>query len=268
MTSRIGAAASPTARLLAVFLTSALLLGLPACRQKTESPSAGSPSADLDRGPRRDAEPRGPVEGDTLGLDLPGADTLAAESAGFDSLLALATDAPSMGPAGAAVTILEFSDFECPFCKRVEETIDRLFENRPDIRLIYMQYPILSLHPEAMISAEASVEADRQGKFWEFHDALFDNGPPLDRETVLRIAQDVGLDVDAMRRALDERTHRARVERDMNIGEGLGITGTPTFFINGYRVVGALPYERFVTIYNLLLRASRRNAVAEAPKQN
>jgi protein-disulfide isomerase len=222
----------------------------------------------VDRGPRRDAEPPGPAEPDTTGLSLPGADTLAAKSPGADSLLGLATDAPSLGHPEAAVTIIEFSDFECPFCKRVEDSIDRLLENRPDVRLIYMQYPILSLHPEAMVSAEASIEADRQGKFWEFHDALFDHGPPLNRATVLQIAEDVGLDVDAVRAALDKRTHRARVERDMSIGEGLGITGTPTFFINGYRVVGALPYERFVTIYNLLLRASRRDDVAQAPARN
>jgi protein-disulfide isomerase len=195
---------------------------------------------------------------------VPGADTVAAKSAGADSLLALAVDAPSLGPEAATVTIIEFSDFECPFCTQVRETLHRLMQNRSDVRLVYMQYPILSLHPGAMVSAEASVEADRQGKFWEFHDALFEHGPPLDRATVLRLAGQVGLDVDAVRLALDRRTHKARVERDMNVGEGLGITGTPTFFFNGYRVVGALRYEQFVTIYNLLLRASRRDEVAEA----
>ncbi len=253
-----------SARLVAVALGAALLLALPACRQKDHAPAGDSQSAALDHGPRRDAEPPGPSEPDTTGLSLPGADTVAAKSPGADSLLGLATDAPSVGPAGAAVTIIEFSDFECPFCLRVEETLDRLLQNRPDVRLIYMQYPILSLHPGAMVPAEASVEADRQGKFWEFHDALFEHGSPLDRVVVLEVAEQVGLDVDAVRAALDGRTHKARVERDMNIGEGLGITGTPTFFINGYRVVGALPYERFVTIYNLLLRASRRDEVAEA----
>ncbi|HEY7460295.1 MAG TPA: DsbA family protein [Gemmatimonadota bacterium] len=253
------------ARLVALSLLIFLAPVVPGCRK-------GSESAErlVDRGPRRGAEPPAAAEPpkaagpDTTGLSIGGADTLPAKSPGADSLLALAGDAPSMGPAGAAVTLIEFSDFECPFCTRVGGTLRRLLQDRPDVRLVYMQYPILSLHPGAMLPAEASVEAQRQGKFWEFHDALFEHGSGLDRSTVLEIAARVGLDVKALERALDQRTHRARVERDMNIGEGLGITGTPTFFINGYRVVGALPYERFVAIYNLLLRASRRDEIAQA----
>jgi protein-disulfide isomerase len=193
---------------------------------------------------------------------VPGADTLAARSPDANDLLGFADGAPSRGPADAAVMIVEFSDFECPFCKRVHATVERLMENRPDVRLVYMQYPILSLHPGAWLPAEASVEAQRQGKFWELHDAFFEHGPPLDRRTVLRLAGQVGLDTAALSRALDRRTHRARVEHEVEIGESLGISGTPTFFINGYRIVGAQPYERFVTIYNLLLRASRRDELA------
>jgi protein-disulfide isomerase len=262
-------------------LSTAALLGLvllvPAsgCRQEPEKESSArarekTPAregAAMDSGPRRNREPRAEADAglDTTGVTVPGADTLAASAAGFDSLVGLAAEGPALGPADAAVTIIEFSDFECPFCTRVHETMRRLMRNRPDVRLIYMQYPILSLHPGAMLPAEASVEAQRQGRFWELHDALFEHGPPLDRATILRLGQGAGLDVAALRKALDERTHRARVEREMALGERLGINGTPTFFINGYRVVGAQPYERFVTIYNLLLRASRREELAEAP---
>jgi protein-disulfide isomerase len=201
---------------------------------------------------------------DTTGLTIPGADTIPAQSPGADSLLVLAAGAPSKGPEDAAVVIIEFSDFECPFCSRVRDTMHRLMQDRPDVRLIYMQYPILSLHPAAMLPSEASLEAHRQGKFWQYHDALFARGAPFDRESMLEVARQQGLDVAAMREALDRGTHRPQVEREMQIGHGLGITGTPTFFINGYRMVGAQPYESFVTVYNLLLRASRRAGLAEA----
>jgi protein-disulfide isomerase len=135
--------------------------------------------------------------------------------------------------------------------------------DRPDARLVYVQFPILSLHPNAMLPAEASLEAHRQGRFWEYHDALFEREPPLERGAVLAAARQVGLDVAALEGALDAGTHRPQVEAEMRLGESLGVTGTPTFFLNGYRVVGAQPYEAFVTAYNLLLRASRRDAAAD-----
>jgi protein-disulfide isomerase len=201
---------------------------------------------------------------DTTGLSVAGGDTLSARTPEAEGLLELADSAPSIGPVDAAIVILEFSDFECPFCARARDTMHRLMQDRPEVRLIYMQYPIVELHPGAMVPAEASLEAHRQGKFWQYHDALFAHGPPLSRKTVLKIAGDEGLDVAAMRRALDQGTHRARVEREVRIGRELGITGTPTFFVNGYRIIGARPYETFVTVYNLLLRASRRSSLARS----
>jgi protein-disulfide isomerase len=131
--------------------------------------------------------------------------------------------------------------------------------DRPDARLVYVQFPILSLHPNAMLPAEASLEAHRQGRFWEYHDALFEREPPLGRDAVLDAGRQAGLDVRALERALDAGTHRAQVEAEMRLGESLGVTGTPTFFMNGYRLVGAQPYDAFVTAYNVLLRASRRD---------
>jgi protein-disulfide isomerase len=132
------------------------------------------------------------------------------------------------------------------------------------VRLVYVQFPMPSLHPGAIRAAEASLEAHRQGKFWPYYDALFAHGGPFDRETLLRIARQQDLDAEALRKALDSGVHRARVEHEMALGEELGVTGTPTFFINGHRHIGALPYERFVTAYNLLLRASRRAEAREA----
>lgn len=161
--------------------------------------------------------------------------------------------------------IIEFSDFECPFCTRARDTIHRLMQDRPDARLVYMQYPVLGLHPGAMLPAEAALEAHRQGKFWEYHDVLFERGGRVNRAAALEIAEELGLDVARFREALERRTHRARVEREMRIGEELGVTATPTFFINGYKIMGAQPYETFVTVYNLLLSASRRADPAEPP---
>lgn len=226
----------------------------------------------MDAGPRRGAAPAAPERDrgvtddeipDTTAAGLPGAETLAAKSPGADSLLALTRGAPSIGAEDAAVVIIEFSDFECPYCARARETLDRFMQNRPEARLIYMQYPIPSLHPRAMLAAEASLEAHRQGKFWAYHDALFEHGQPLDRQALLRIGEEQGLEMAALRRALDRRAHRPRVEREIKIGAALGVTGTPTFFVNGYRMVGALPYETFVTVYHLLLRATRREQLAE-----
>ena len=233
----------------------------------------GRDDAAPDTGPRRDAEPDSAAvageaarpessELDTTGASIPGADTLPSKAAGADSLAALVAGAPALGPADAAVVILEFSDFECPFCQRAHETVRRLMRDRPDARLVYVQFPILSLHPNAMLPAEASLEAHRQGKFWEYHDALFEIDPPLERDALVAAAREVGLDVAALERALDARTHRPQVQAEMLLGESLAVTGTPTFFLNGYRLVGAQPYEAFVTAFNVLLRASRRDGAA------
>ena len=243
----------------------ALVLAASGCREKEtpdEQPADAAGADAVDRGPRRSAADDEPSP-DTTGIAVPGADTLPGKTAGADTLLALLADAPSLGREDAPVVIIEFSDFECPFCARAKDTVGRLMRNRPGARLIYVQYPILSLHPGAMLPSEAAVEAQRQGKFWEYHDALFAHGPPFEKEKLLRIAADLDLDGPAMRRARERRTHRARVEREMKLGEDLGITGTPTFFINGYRLVGAQPYETFVTAYNVILRATRRE-LAEA----
>ncbi|MFN2432851.1 MAG: DsbA family protein [Gemmatimonadota bacterium] len=199
---------------------------------------------------------------DTTGLGIPGGDSIPPAAPGADSLLAMVAGAPSRGPADAAVVVVEFSDFECPFCAKAHRTVDRFMEDRPHARLVYVQFPILQLHPGAMLPSEAALEAHRQGRFWDYHDALFEHGPPLKKDTLLELAERGGLDVAAMRRALEAGTHREQVKHEMAVGDRLGITGTPTFFVNGYKLVGAQPYEAFVTVYNLLLRASRREELA------
>jgi protein-disulfide isomerase len=157
-------------------------------------------------------------------------------------------DAPSFGPKTAKVTIVEWSDFECPFCGRVLPTLERLKQDyAKDVRVIFRHQP-LSFHPNAKLAAEASMAAHEQGKFWQYHDKLFANQKALDRASLERYAQELGLDMGKFKSALDQGRFRAKVEADMAAGSAVGATGTPTFFINGREFVGAQPFERFKAV--------------------
>ena len=153
--------------------------------------------------------------------------------------------APVRGPADAPVTIVEFSDFQCPFCTRVHPTLLRILEAYPDtVRLVFKHYP-LSFHRDAPLAHRASLAADRQGRFWEMHDKIFTNSRDLSRRTLIQHAKDLDLDVAQFTRDLDSKEVIALLDRDMAEGERLGITGTPTFVINGRVMSGAQPYENF-----------------------
>jgi protein-disulfide isomerase len=143
---------------------------------------------------------------------------------------------PAFGPENAKVQIVEFSDFECPFCSRAAAAVHQIREKFPkDVRLVFRQFP-LDMHKNARPAAVASLEADAQGKFWQFHDKLFENQSQLQREALERHAQAVGLDMAKFKKALDENTHSAAVDRDLKLGEGVRVNGTPTMFLNGKRV--------------------------------
>jgi protein-disulfide isomerase len=157
-------------------------------------------------------------------------------------------DAPSFGPKTAKVTIVEWSDFECPFCSRVGPTLQRIKQDyAKDVRVVFRHQP-LSFHPNAKLAAEASMAAHEQGKFWEYHDKLFANQKALDRPSLERYAQELGLDLNKFKSALDQGRFRAKVEADMAAGSAVGASGTPTFFINGREFVGAQPFERFKAV--------------------
>jgi protein-disulfide isomerase len=157
-------------------------------------------------------------------------------------------DAPSFGPKTAKVTIVEWSDFECPFCGRVLPTLQKLKQDyAKDVRVVFRHQP-LSFHPNAKLAAEASMAAHEQGKFWQYHDKLFSNQKALDRASLERYAQELGLDMAKFKSALDQGRFRAKVEADMAAGSAVGANGTPTFFINGREFVGAQPFERFKVI--------------------
>jgi protein-disulfide isomerase len=155
------------------------------------------------------------------------------------------SDSPSFGPKLAKVTIVEWSDFECPFCSRVGPTLTKIKEAYgKDVRVVFRHQP-LSFHPNAKIAAEASMAAHEQGKFWEFHDKLFANQRALDRASLEKYAQELGLNVGKFKEALDSGKFRAKVEADAAAGAAVGANGTPTFFINGREFVGAQPFESF-----------------------
>jgi protein-disulfide isomerase len=160
-------------------------------------------------------------------------------------------DSPVRGPADALVTIVESSDFECPFCKRVGPAIKQIEENyRGKVRFVFKHNP-LPFHPKALPAAIAAEEGRAQGgpaKFWEMHDRLFDSAPALDRPALEAVAKAAGLDMTAFRKALDEQRHEARIRRDQALVNGLGANGTPTFFVNGRKIPGAVPYEAFKTV--------------------
>ncbi|WNZ65213.1 thioredoxin domain-containing protein [Myxococcus sp. MxC21-1] len=155
------------------------------------------------------------------------------------------SDSPSFGPATAKVTIVEWSDFECPFCSRVGPTLAKIKENyAKDVRVVFRHQP-LPFHPNAKLAAEASHAAHEQGKFWEYHDKLFANQKAMDRASLEKYAQELGLNLAKFKAALDSGKFKAKVEADMAAGNALGANGTPTFFINGREFVGAQPFEAF-----------------------
>lgn len=157
--------------------------------------------------------------------------------------------APIRGAANAPVTLVEFSDFHCPFCKQVLPTLTQLLARYPGkVRLVFRDFPIDSLHPQARRAAEAARCAQDQGKFWEYHDLLFANAPQASPEELGRFAQQVGLDLAKFEPCLSGGLHRAAVQRDIDEGTRLGVDGTPAFFINGRPLSGAQPLEAFVQV--------------------
>jgi protein-disulfide isomerase len=143
--------------------------------------------------------------------------------------------APSRGSPNAPVTIVEFSDFECPFCGQAHPIVQHLleeFEGR--VRLVFMHFP-LSAHPHAMPAARASIAAGNQGKFWEMHDILFEHQGQLEDEDLERYAEDLDLDLERFRADVQAAETQRRIEQNQQLGEGAGVEGTPSFFINGRR---------------------------------
>ena len=156
-------------------------------------------------------------------------------------------DDPALGPEDAPITIVEFSDFRCPYCKVFHvETFEALMAKYPNqIHFVYRDFPVVG----GLDAALASECAHEQGAYWEFHDLLFSGEyPNLDRDTFAAYAEKLDLDVEDFLACVDEERYGDEVDADARYAAGLGITGTPTFFINGIPMVGAQPLDAFVQV--------------------
>jgi Na+/H+ antiporter NhaA/protein-disulfide isomerase len=143
------------------------------------------------------------------------------------------------GPADAKVTLVEYGDFECPYCGQAEPVVRTLLQNMGDLRYVWRHLPLTDVHPNAALSAEAAEAADRQGAFWPMHDLLLQHQQELRPVHLVRYAADLGLDVDRFREDLRRHVGAARVAEDVDSAGSSGVAGTPTFFINGRRQYGA-----------------------------
>jgi len=147
----------------------------------------------------------------------------------------LATTA-AFGPDQAKVTLVEFSDFECPFCSRAANVLTQVKEKYSDkVRVVFRHFP-LSFHKNAHLASQASMAAGDQGKFWEYHDLMFANQKQLDRASLEGYAKKLGLKMGVFKKALDSEAHKGTVDGDMQLGQTVAVSGTPTMFLNGARI--------------------------------
>ncbi|HZS37074.1 MAG TPA: thioredoxin domain-containing protein, partial [Polyangia bacterium] len=197
-------------------------------------------------------------------------------------------NAPKKGGDKAKVTIVEFSDFQCPFCSRVEPTVDQLMKTYGrDLRVVWKNNP-LPFHQNAMPAAQLAMAAAEKGKFWEMHDKLFANQQKLDRQSLEQYAKELGLDEGKIKEALDQNKYAAQIKSDQDEAAKYGARGTPAFFINGRPLSGAQPFDAFkkvvdeelvnadkavkagvpvAQVYDALTRNAKAGAAApEAPK--
>lgn len=154
-------------------------------------------------------------------------------------------DGPGFGPKDAKLTIVAYSDFECPFCGRAADVVGKIKEKYgTKVRFVFRQFP-LQMHRNAELAAQASLAAHAQGKFWPFHDLLFQNQRDLERASLEKFAQKAGLDMAKFKKALDDRTYEAAVKADLKLGSEAHVSGTPTTFIGAERVENATDFEAF-----------------------
>jgi len=168
-------------------------------------------------------------------------------------------DDPQLGKSDAKVTIIEFGDYQCPLCRAFwRETLPRIKKEYVDtgrVRIVFRDFPIQDVHPEALVTAMAAECAEDQGKFWEFHDKAFREQDRRGRDVVRysvrdvkRWAAEIGLEAAAFNECLDSERHKAEVQKDYKDGADIGMNGTPVFFINGRALVGAHPFPTFQKI--------------------
>jgi protein-disulfide isomerase len=166
----------------------------------------------------------------------------------------LAGQPPSFGSPSATVTVVEFSDFQCPYCAEAANTVHKLREKYGErIRFVFRNFP-LPFHPNARAAAQAGIAAQAQGKFWEYHDRLFANQDALDAANLIEHAKTAGLDVEAFRTASTGEASSSRVDEDLRLGEAVHVQGTPTMFINKKRIENPLDYDAVAEQVDELLK--------------
>ncbi len=190
--------------------------------------------------------------GNTAGNDSPTSDQ------GLDSSPTVQIDVLKndrvRGNFDAPVTIVEWSDFQCPYCSRFHETMKQVMTNYPDqVRWVYKHFPLDSIHPYAKKAAEASECAADQGKFWEYADELFKNQSSINQEYFSKAAEEIGINTNQFNQCLNSGKYKTKVEADYQQGIKSGVRGTPGNFINGRSVPGAVPYEQIKSVIDSLL---------------
>jgi protein-disulfide isomerase len=151
------------------------------------------------------------------------------------------------GPASAPVTLVEYGDYECPYCGAAYPIVKQVQQRLGDrLRFVYRNFPLTEMHPHAEAAAESAEAAGEQGKFWEMHDYLFEHQRALDSSHLTRYAREVGLDVPEFERAIANHTYASRVHDAFMSGARSGVNGTPTFYINGRRHDASYDLETLV----------------------
>jgi protein-disulfide isomerase len=169
-----------------------------------------------------------------------------------------AGNSPSRGSSSAPIELIEFADFQCPYCQAVSPTLKRVLDTYGDrIRFVYRNFPLAN-HPQARPAAEAAQCANEQGKFWPFHDRLFGEPGKLSDEDLKKTAAALGMDAAQFNKCVDERKYRTIVETDTRAGTDAGVTGTPAFFVNGRLLSGAQPFDVFKRVIDDELELKRR----------
>jgi len=191
-----------------------------------------------------------------------------------DPVAIVGTDVHRKGPGTSPITIVEFSDFQCPFCSRAAKDLRELVGSAPEVSLVLRHFPLDAscnpnvqrpMHQNACLAAYAAECAGKQGHFWEYHDLLFENGERLGREALITYAQRIGLDAGAFERCLDDPATHARVTADIEAATRAGVSSTPTLFINGRLVEGALElayYDYAVIIERHMPQGGSRNGAS------
>lgn len=175
----------------------------------------------------------------------------------------VAAEGPARGPKDARVTVIEFADFQCPYCRQMAPLLRQALAQYPhDLRLVYRQMPLTDIHPDALAAAAASVCAQQQGKFWEMHDALFADPPALDTAALKRTAERLQLQAKPFDECLESKATTAAIQADASAGAQLAVSGTPGLFINGRFFNGAISYEQLTSVIDDELQRAQPQRLA------